>query len=185
MRSKLLILAGLLVGFLIWSASAHADQTDPRLDSLFEELRNGGAINAETNADRILEIWADAQSDTIDILYERALSMYHEGKYDESLKVLTWVRGLSPNFMQGYALSGFVKLSADHQAEALEDFSKALDLEPRQFEVRKALVQLLLAAGEKRDAYEMIQLALEWNPHDEDLLKLSRKLRTEFDGQEI
>ncbi len=187
-----IIIAVLMVasGFILTDApmsvpAAHADQTDERLDGLFEELRTGGALNAETNADRILEIWADSKSDTLDIVYERALMMYHAGKYRQAGVLLAYVRALSPNFMQGYALSGFVKLSIDDRAGALSDFSRALELEPRQFEVRKALVQMLLAADEKRDAYEMIQLALEWNPHDENLRGLARKLRTEFEGQEI
>ena len=162
-----------------------ADQTDTRLDSLFEELRTGGAINADANADRILEIWADSQSDTIDILYERSLAMYHGGEFRKAAAILNYVRGISPNFMQGYALSGFVKLSIEDNAGALSDFARALELEPRQFEVRKVLAQMLLASGEKRDAYEMIQRGLEWHPHDEELLTLSRRLRSDLEGQEI
>ncbi len=174
-----------MMSMLLTVATAHADQTDKRLDELFGELRTGGAINAEENANRILELWADSQSDTVDVLYQRALMMYHDGKYKQAGLLLAYIRGLSPNFMQAYALNGFVKLSIDDRPGALNDFSKALELEPRQFEVRKALVQMLLNADEKRAAYDMIQKALEWNPHDENLRAQARKLRIEFDGQDI
>jgi len=164
---------------------AHADQTDPRLETLFTELRTGGVVNAKANADRIIEIWSDAASDTTDILYGRALTKYQEGDYDTAGRLLTHIRGLSPNFMQAYALSGFVKLSINDEIGALEDFDKVLTLEPRQFEVRKVLAQMLLARDQKRDAYNMTQKALEWNPFDEQLIKISRQLRDDLLGQGI
>ena len=167
------------------SFPAAADQTDPRLDSLFEELRVGDAVRAEENVARIIDIWADAQSDTVDLLYERAELSAANGAFDLSLALLDHIVGLAPNFAQGYALRGAVRLSAEDRAGAIEDFSKVLELEPRQFEVRATLAELLLAGGEKRDAYEMFQKALEWNPHDAVARDRARMLRREIDGQEI
>jgi len=185
-RTALRGLTGLVACLALMVAGiANADQTDPRLDALFAELRTGGAINAEANAQRIQEIWADSQSDTVDLIYLRALERYNSGDFESSLKLLNYVRALSPNFMQGYALSGFVNLAIDNQPAALSDFSRALELEPRQFEVRKALGSLLLAAGADRDAYEMLQKGLAWNPFDDDMRAMARKLRLQFEGQEI
>ena len=179
-----------LISFVIFlvigvSQPVAADQTDSRLDGLFEELRNGNAIKAEETVDRILGIWADAQSDTVDLLYERALVSANEGSYDLSVALLDHVIGLAPNFSQGYALRGLVRLRAENQEDAVADFSQVLALEPRQFEVRLALAEILLANGEKRDAYEMLQKVLEWNPHNEYARNQSRALRRELDGQEI
>lgn len=167
------------------SFPAAADQTDPRLDALFEELRVGDAVRAEENVARIIEIWSDSQSDTVDLLYRRAELSAANGAFDLSLALLDHVVGLAPNFAQGYALRGAVRLGGEDRAGAIEDFSKVLELEPRQFEVRATLAELLLAGGEKRDAYEMFQKALEWNPHDEDARSQARILRREIDGQEI
>jgi tetratricopeptide (TPR) repeat protein len=164
---------------------ASADQTDPRLDQLFEELRVGDARRAEENVARIIEIWSDSQSDTVDLLYERASLAADNGAFDLSLALLDHVVGLAPNFAQGYALRGEVRLTAEDRAGAIEDFSKALELEPRQFEIRTTLASLLLAGGERRDAYEMFQKALEWNPHDDYARRQARTLRREIDGQEI
>ena len=165
--------------------TASADQTDPRLDELFRELRTGGTANVEANVSRINELWSMSQSDTINLLYERALVLYNKGEHDKALRLLTYVQALSPNFMQAHALSGFTRLSIDDRAGALRDFGKALELEPRQFEVRKALASLLLANDAKREAFDMVQKALEWNPHDENLIRMARNLRTELAGQEI
>ena len=165
--------------------SAAADQTDPRLDQLFEELRVGDALRAEENVGRIIEIWADAPSDTVDLLFARAELAAENGAFDLSLTLLDHIVGLAPNFAQGYALRGSVRLTQDDRVGAIQDFTRTLELEPRQFEVRSTLAELLLSGGDKRDAYEMFQKALEWNPHDENARQRSRVLRRELDGQEI
>jgi predicted Zn-dependent protease len=162
-----------------------ADQTDPRLDGLFAELRNGSTLNAEETAGRILDIWADAQSDTVDLLYARAVESADAGEFDLALALLDHVVGLSPSFAQGYALRGALRLTQDDRPGAIADFGKTLELEPRQFEVRIALAEILLGNGEKRDAYDMYQSALEWNPHDEHARERARVLRQQLAGQEI
>lgn len=181
MRSLLCILAGIAA----LTAPAAADQTDPRLDKLFEELRVGDALRAEENVRRIIEIWSDSQSDTSDILYQRAAESADAGVYDLAAALLDHVVGLTPNFAQGYALRGSVRLAQEDREGAIEDFSKVLELEPRQFEVRMALAEILLAGDEKRAAYEMYQKVLEWNPHDEHARQRARALRRDLDGQEI
>ena len=140
-----IVLLGLLAVFP--AVPAWADQTDPRLDQLFEELRVGDARRAEENTARIIEIWSDSQSDTVDLLYERANLAANNGAFDLSLALLDHIVGLAPNFAQGYALRGSVRLASEDRAGAIEDFSRVLELEPRQFEVRTTLADLLLAGG--------------------------------------
>jgi predicted Zn-dependent protease len=175
----LILLASLLAG------PAFADQTDPRLDLLFEELRTGEATRAEENVARIIEIWSDSPSDTVDLLYARAQESLAADNEDLALALLDHVVGLAPHFAQGYALRGAVRITGDDQAGAIEDFSKVLELEPRHFEVRTALANILLASNAKREGYEMLQKALEWNPHDENIRRRARALRRELEGQEI
>lgn len=165
--------------------SASADQTDRRLDLLFEELRTGEAVRAEENIARILEIWADAQSDTVDLLYARAEASLAAGQHDLAIALLDHVVGLAPSFAQGYALRGDARLSSGDHDGALVDYERALALEPRQFEVRKTLAGMMMAANDKAGAYEMYQKVLLWNPHDEDVSRIARALRRELDGQEI
>lgn len=164
---------------------AAADQTDPTLDALFEELRGGDGVSAEDNVARIREIWTQAQSDTVNLLYARAELSAENGAFDLSLTLADHVVGLAPNFAQGYALRGSVRLANEDRPGAIEDFFKALELEPRHFVVRATLAELLLSGNDDRAAYEMFQKVLEWNPHDENARQRSRMLRRELDGQEI
>lgn len=181
MRGLFLSFFALLASF----ASASADQTDSRLDGLFDTLRLSGPGDAIGVVDQIFTIWADAQSDTINLLYARAQQSADAGALKLSNALLDHIVALSPNFAQGYALRGAVRLSQDDQDGAAADFSRTIALEPRHFEARVALAELLAARGEERAAYEMLQQALLWNPHDQNAAARARVLRRDIEGQEI
>jgi tetratricopeptide (TPR) repeat protein len=181
MRTAVLVL---LTGLAL-AGPAMADQTDPRLDVLFEELRTGDGSDAEGAVGRIQSIWADSQSDTVDLLVERATSAIEGDRFDLAAALLDHAIGLAPSFAQAYALRGSVRLSSDNAAGAIEDFTRAVDLETRHFDARIALAEIMLASGDKRGAYDMLQRALEWNPHEPHARNRARKLREELNGQEI
>lgn len=178
-----------VIATLAAAGPACADQTDPRLDALFEELRTGDGAGdgagAEATIEHIQEIWSDSQSDTVDVLYERAEAAHAAGHVDLAGALLDHAIGLSPSFAQAYALRGAVRLQSEDAAGSIADFTRAIELEPRQFEATIALAEIMLASGDKRGAYEMLQKALEWNPHEEHARERAKKLRDELNGQEI
>jgi len=173
------------LGALAVSGSAFADQTDPRLDPLFERLRTGEAEDADAVAAEIDAIWTDSVSDTVDVLIGRALESLDQRRFDLAEALLDHVVGLSPHFAQGYALRGAARTAAGDQAGAIADFSRAIELEPRHFEARIALAEIMLAGGDERGAYAMLQKALEWNPHEAHARDRARLLRQKLDGREI
>lgn len=169
--------AGVAAAASLVFGPAHADQTDPALDDLFVALRAGDGIAAEETVGRILEIWAKSQSDTVNLLYERAFASATAGEYALALALSDHVVGLAPNFAQGYALRGVVKVRLGDIDGAESDFVKTLALEPRQFEAGVALADLQIAGGRPREAFKSIQDALRWNPHDRGALDRARSLR--------
>lgn len=185
MRRPFFLVAPTVAALAVLIGPAAADQTDPRLDLLFEELRTGDGGHAEENIARIIDIWSSPASDTVDLLFERAEAAADNGAPELALALLDHVVGLAPHFAQGFALRGALRLAAEDRAGALDDFSTVIELEPRHFVVRASLAELLLANGAKREAYDMFQKVLEWNPHDEHALGRARTLRRELDGQEI
>ncbi len=162
-----------------------ADQTDARLDALFEQLRTGESDDAETLAAEIDALWTDSQSDTVDLLVARALDGLEARHFDLAEALLDHAIGLSPHYAQGYALRGAARSASDDQAGAIADFSRAIELEPRHFEARIALAEIMLAGGDIRAAYDMLQKALEWNPYEPHARERARALRQKLDGQEI
>ncbi|MDZ7627384.1 MAG: tetratricopeptide repeat protein [Parvularculaceae bacterium] len=179
----------LIFGFLAAASavcgSASADQTDQRLDALFEQLRSGEGNDAEAIAEEIDAIWTDSQSDTVDLLMNRALGSLEAQQFDLAEALLDHVAGLSPNFAQGFALRGAVRSANEDQVGAIADLSRAVELEPRHFEARIALAEIMLGGGDARGAYAMLQQALEWNPHEPHARERARALRQKLDGQEI
>ena len=171
--------AGLLCG------SAFADQTDPQLDPLFDELRFANADDVPGIEGKIRTIWLNAASDTVDILVVRAIESIDKRDVVVASALLDHVVGLAPNFAQGYTLRGLVRTQMSDQAGAAEDFLKAIELEPRHFEARLALAEIYRTEGDKVGAYDLIQEALAWSPLNELALSRARLLREQIDGQEI
>lgn len=174
-----------IITFLSFVVPAAADQTDPRLDVLFEELRAGDAIDAELTVGRIHEIWSTPASPTVGILYDRAKASADVQDLALARAILDHAIGLSPNFAQSFALRGIIKLAEDDVDSALVDFSRALELEPRQFEVRIAIAEILVARDNQQEAYAQLQRALEWNPHHEHARDRARALIRQISSQEI
>ncbi len=185
MRHVSTAICALISAVFAASSPARADHTDERLDDLFQALRTGDAASAEETAAEIHLIWADSASDTVDLLMARAIVSIDNDQPVIAEALLDHVIGLSPSFAQGYALRGSLRLRGDDSAGAIEDFTRAVSLEPRHYEARIALAELYIASGDKSAAYEELQRALEWNPHEEHALKRARTLRRELDGQEI
>lgn len=180
---RLILIAAVTALFAL--AQAAADQYDPQLDVLFKELRGGTMLEADSVAANIIEIWSDAPSDTTDVLFERAETAASRGQWSLAEVLLNHVTGLSPSFAQGFVLRATVRRRAGDVEGALKDFDTALSLEPRQFVARYQLAQMLNDSGEYKAAYDMVQSALEWNPHMEEARRLADELRKRFEGQEI
>lgn len=185
MRFSGIFLAATAIAALFVPAAAFADQTDPRLDSLFEALRTGKSADADETVVKIRSIWAQSQSDTVNILFGRAVEAADEGELNLAAALLDHAVGLSPHFAEAYAYRGAIRIQQDDGPGSIADFTRAIELEPRQFEARIALAEIMLAGGDRRGAYGMFQKALEWNPHDDHARERARKLRDALDGQEI
>ncbi len=165
--------------------SARADQTDPALDPLFQELRDGSAIDYADTVREIITIWSRSVSPTSDLLYERALVAIDINDLDLAEALLAHVTGLTPHFAQGWALSGRVQRLKGNGLRARKDFAKALALEPRQFLVRLELAQMAMQAGDRESAYNMLQQALEWNPYLDEARAEAARLRRLLSGDAI
>ena len=164
---------------------AWADQTDPGLEALFSELRDGTVIDAEQTTQRIAEIWADAPNPTVDILYERASEALYNRDYALADELAAHITGLAPHFAQGWVLQANIKMALENRQEALDAYREALQLEPRHFIASSQLAGILYANGEERAAFELYQQALQWNPHYAPAREAASRLRETLSGQEI
>lgn len=164
---------------------AHADQSDPGLEALFTELRDGSVLDAEATTLRIVEIWATPASPTVGILYERASAAAAAGQFDLAEELCLHVTGLAPSFAQGWVLQASVKRALEKREEANTAYRNALDLEPRHFIALTDLADSLYASGAAEAAFDLYQQALKWNPHYAPAREQAARLRDQLGGQEI
>jgi len=177
--------AALCVCGPVLTGTSLADQTDPALETLFSDLRTGTPLDADGLAAGIVDIWTDAASDTVDVLYARAEEAAANDATALALELLDHVVGLAPQFAQGYALRARLRRSEGAPEKAIEDYEQALRLEPRHFLVRYELGTMLEDSRAYRDAFDMYQSALQWNPHFEPARRRADQLRRKIEGQEI
>jgi tetratricopeptide (TPR) repeat protein len=131
MRKAVAILVAMLgLGF----ADAHADQTDPRLKGLFEQLRT--APNPETSQqveDQIWDIWSksgDAEVDKVFAVGTQAMSI---GDTATALKIFDAIVHKEPNFAEGWNKRATVYYMMGDYKASLADIDHTLELEPHHF----------------------------------------------------
>lgn len=164
---------------------AAADQTDPSLKVLFQELRDGSVLSADKTTERIVEIWARPANGSAAVLYERAEIALLNDDLELATTLVGHMTGLSPSFAQGWMLKASIDQSAGRLQAAMDSFAKVVALEPRHFLAHIAIADMYLRSEKKREAFDAYQKALEWNPHLEYARDQAAKLLIELDGQEI
>lgn len=170
---------------LLSTGPALADQSDPGLEGLFNELRDGTALDAQATTARIVEIWATPASPTVGILYERAYEAALAGELSLADELCLHVTGLAPSFAQGWVLQASIKARLSKREAANGAYRNALDLEPRHFIALSDLADRLFASDEVEAAFELYQQALKWNPHYAPAREQAARIREQLSGQEI
>jgi tetratricopeptide (TPR) repeat protein len=140
------------IALLITITSAFADQSNKRLDMLFEQLRAtqdmelGAALTQE-----IWHIWRET---------DKALE-----QYENALAALNQVVAAAPEYAEGWnTRATLLYLMGDYVASAV-DVKRTLALEPRHFGAWSGLGLIYLNVGDERAALVAFSKALEWNPH--------------------
>jgi tetratricopeptide (TPR) repeat protein len=159
---------------------AHADQTDKRLDRLFNQLaavRTAGeaaAIEAQIN-----DLWLKSGSDTVDVLMGRAEAAMAAQDVATAKKLLDSVAEMKPDYAEVWYRRAELLLSMDSQQEAEADLAQAIDLEPRHFKALAIAGRLAEAAGNKNAALAAYRRAATLNPMMEAIGRRALQLEEE------
>lgn len=158
-----IFLVGALLCFVV--APASADQTDPRLEPLFNRLAAVRTLpDAEPLIAQIDAIWQSSGSDTVDLLMARAFTATQGEDFDTAMKLLDVVAEMKPlNSEIWYRRAGLLLLM-DSQQEAAVDLARAIRLEPRHFRALALIARLADLAGNKPAAIAAYKKAASINP---------------------
>jgi tetratricopeptide (TPR) repeat protein len=172
----------LLIAFALVAVvgSAHADQRDPQLTRLFNQLATVRTLPEAADLEaQITAIWMRSGSDTVDVLMARAQTAVEVQDIATAKKLLDSVIEMKPAFAEVWFRRAELFIAMDSQEEAAADLAKTLELEKRHFKALVLVGRLADAAGDKRAALDAYRRAVAINPMLEAIARRAGQLAVE------
>lgn len=165
---------------------AQADQTDPQLNFLFQQLYEApNAATATRFENNILRILSQSGSATADLLLQRGTEAMNRGEFELSLTTLNSLIKLQPNFAEAWNRRATLYFLTGRLDASIADCEKALSLEPRHFGAWAGLGQIYIILNRRNDAMRAFQRALAANPHLAGARRYLDAVRRMDGGREI
>jgi len=159
-------------------------QETPELQSLFQQLGKAGSPDeARPIEEKILTLFLESGSASVDLLMTRAAAAIAGGDNDTARKLIDVVTEVAPNYAEGWHQRGKLEASAGDDEGAIISLQKAVTLNPRQFAALAELGAILSEYGDKRDALAILRKSMALDRHfggvDREVQKLSREVEGE------
>src|SRR5262245_47755215 len=131
MRSILAMLIAIVgLGF----APAEADQNDPRLQSLFENLKSASSPESAAGYEaQIWSIWAKSGDSDVDHVFEVGSQAMALGDLSTALSIFDAIVAKAPGFAEGWNKRATIHYMMGNYQASLADIDRTLELEPRHF----------------------------------------------------
>lgn len=180
------ILAVLLLLAGISAAPSRADQTDPRLDALFRELRTTDSAIAAANAEReIWATWLEVAEPAAARATARGVRYMQLARLDAAEAAFTRAVEAAPAFAEAWNKRATVRFLKGDDAGSLADIRRTLELEPRHFGALSGRGMILERRERPAGALEAYEAALALNPRLDRVRARVRELRREVEGAPI
>lgn len=174
----------LFVGMTI--APVAADQNDPKLDGLFEQLRQAGDPESASRIEsEIWGIWAHRGKPDIDSHMVLGIKAMRTGALKLSLRQFSKVITLDPKFAEGWNKRATVHYMMGNLDDSVADIQQTLALEPRHYGAISGMALIFDAVENARGALKAWQQVLEFTPYNEDIRKRVEELKSELEGKPI
>jgi tetratricopeptide (TPR) repeat protein len=156
------------------------------LDALFVRLRNaGGQGDAQRIAASIARVWLQSDSDTANLLMQRATVSMQAGQYPLALSLFDKLVAVEPDWAEAWNQRATTRFLTRDMDGAMADINRVMKLEPRHFGALAAMGMILQGAGLEKSALEIFKKALAIYPLEPNIQKLVEKLTLEVEGQDI
>jgi tetratricopeptide (TPR) repeat protein len=183
----------LSIGFAVvfaaatWTCGgARADQKDPRLDALFDQLHNvTGTLQARTIIQQIWVIWTTSDNPEVNHLMDDGTNAMAAQDYKTALADFTKMIGIAPDFAEGWNKRATVLWLLDDYEGSMADIDKTLALEPRHFGALWGLGAIQAAQEDDEGAIATFERALAVNPHMEGVTEQIEALKKRIKDKQI
>ena len=174
-----------VTGLLFTFSCAGADQTDPRLDTLFAllaETTDTALLNEVEN--RIWAIWYEHPDREVASMLAAGERMMNAGYYGDALQVFSTLIERQPDYAEAWNRRATLYYLMERYPESLADIEKTLALEPRHFGALSGLGLVYLQQDNLPRAREAFENLLAIHPHSpaarENLERVLNALRMQF-----
>lgn len=168
------------------AAPAKADQRDPRLSELFDQLKAAeSAESAQPIEAEIWTIWAQSESDEVNLLMGLGINAMARADNRTALELFDKMIEVAPDFSEGWNKRATVLYLIGEYERSRTDVDKTLELEPRHFGALSGLGLIYLAEGEQEKALDAFRRALAVNPTMPGPQRWVEELKSSVEGQPI
>ena len=178
--NKFLIIFLLVFNYLIFS-SATADQSDPRLDELFLNVKDSqNELSSSVYIASIWKIWSETNDPKSQQLYNLGNQLLKQRKYNQSLIVFNQLIINKPDFAEGWNKRATLHFLMGNFNDSIKDIDKTLDLEPRHFGALDGLGQIHFKLNNFSESIHTYERLLTIVPHSSSAKKMLKLMNAQF-----
>ena len=171
---------------LLFGTPAVADQNDPRLDTLFDLLRESEQpLEIQATERLIWSIWMQHRNAEYSRMMQAGSVAMASGQYDQAIGIFSSLIQKEPDFAEAWNKRATVYFLIGDLTLSAEDVDRTLELEPRHFGALSGLGQIELLRGNGDAALEAFEAARAVHPQLPGIAALIRKLEVEVRGRKL
>jgi len=168
------------------AASAHADQTDPRLDGLFDKLAEAEThAEGDRLAERIWSIWYEHDDETVDEVMTRGQRAMANRQLAAALAAFDQAVRLDPEYAEAWNKRATIHFMLGNYEKSLQDIERVLELEPRHFGALSGRGLCHMKLGNPRKALDAMKKSLAIHPRQPGTRARAERLRERLDERDI
>ena len=162
---------------LAYSLASPADQNDPALDDLFEQLAVTTSDEEASNITReIWQRWTANDDPDVSQLMQIGIRALNYSTYRKALQSFDRVIEIAPEFAEGWNKRATLYYHIKEYRRSIDDIKKTLRLEPRHFGAWSGLGLVSIAQENYSGALAAFKKALSINPHISNIRRYVQKL---------
>jgi tetratricopeptide (TPR) repeat protein len=172
---------------LLAYAPANADQTDPKLDTLFAALQTSlSNANAASLEREIWAIWTRYPDDqAINRQMDRAIKMMNAGRLYDAEAMFSAIISRKPAFAEAWNKRATVRFFRGDDAGSANDILQVIKLEPRHFGALSGLGMIKVREGDLQGALQAYRAAQRINPFLPNIEVIIDKLGQRLNGRAL
>ncbi len=157
---------------------AWADQTDARLDGLFELLATSSGRQAAQAAEaEIWRIWLESGREEIDALMVEGVVAMNAQRFEDAIALFGQITERAPGFAEGWNKRATAYYLDDDHVASVRDIQRTLALEPRHFGAISGMGLIFLSRGDEAGALAAFEAVLAIHPGAPGARQRVEKLR--------